>query len=1662
MAIHPLDTSNHIRSTYLRYLKTIKPFQDDWYRQAFAEAIEEPELLVKGPLLEISLPYKKSKSIKDLVDDGLLSHEFAKLNSPELPYTRELYNHQVNAIRKALNSRNLIVATGTGSGKTEAFLIPILNYLFQEQEKGTLSKPGVRAMLLYPMNALANDQMKRLRRLLKNYPAITFGRYVGETEQSAKAARQAFENTYPEEAKLGVNHELLSREEMQEKPPHILLTNYAMLEYLLLRPADHTLFDGPTGSHWHFIVLDEAHVYDGANATEMAMLLRRLEDRVVQDKLGRLQGIATSATLGRGKEDFPAVAQFATNLFNIPFLWDADNPDYRDVVDADRIPLSTLPNPLWTGTPALYRDLVQALENRPENTSGFQKYVSTFEMVFKKHGFSARLAEARLEAGKEPDAAIQRYLYELFSYDENVQNVLKQLEAKHSCQLTLLAEDVFGKQTYATQALIDLVALAVFARADKESMPLMPARYHLFARALEGAFVCLNEEAHKKLPPNQQQRLFLRRHKFCPHCHSRVFELATCTRCGTPYLIGEETSEIHLRENNPAFKTVPNRYYLTQNSVMYDALAAQKTNYYTIEQQVHEQDEDAIISDPDVTPDALKDNIGLEENLLCSCCGLIQPAGTRQCTCTTGQMVKVNKVDIGHSQTLRRCVSCSTRSSKGVVYRFLTGQDAPVSVLAEALYQHIPPSKAKNSASLPGQGRKMLNFTDSRQNAAFFAPFLVRTHDRNLRRRMIISTMQQDPDAPKGQLRLNDLLDRLSFQVKQAELFVDDLSLTDFEKRMAIWLMQEFSPLDRRLSLEGLGLLYFDPVVSGQWQPPDFLKSEPWNLDAEEGRNLIRVLLNTLRYQGAISYLLGDKIDMVSDEAFAPRQKEFFVRLDKSDTKVGIFSWLPTAFGNGRKDYLLRVLERRAPKLTGEKADRAAEELLRNLWQYLTDSTSPWSKLLAIKTLPRNGGSAFVVSHTAWCVVATLDNSHKGWMICDRCLNITRTGVEEVCPTYGCIGHLQPLSIRSSWIADNLYRESYLKNQPIVLTAQEHTAQWTAKEAANVQNKFIQGDINVLSCSTTFELGVDVGDLQAVVMRNVPPTTANYIQRAGRAGRRTDSAAFILTYAQRRSHDLNYYNQPETMVSGKIKPPVATLTNEKVIRRHLHSVVFAAFFRWAKDSKFKNVGEFFLPDLGETGPNLLQKYINTRPANILESLNRVIPSPELRKALGVSDWSWYLELTNPQSDESKVLDLAIWDLQSEVEELTRLKREAKERDDAKSLKEAIRLDSIINQIKGQELLGFLGARNILPKYGFPTDVVPLLTHHLAIDMARKIELDRDLRMAISEFAPGSEVVAGGRIWRSQGVRLMPNKKWEEIHYAVCDKCKRFYWGYSEIEVPPVCKTCGESFSNDAQGIFIIPKQGFVASDNTTSPGEDAPQKTYASRVYFTDYRSPQTKELEELRLDIVDGLSSGSVQVYAGHSPHGWMALVNDGLGRGFRICNSCGWAEANSFKSGIKKGSKHVNPFTLKECGGHTDSYDLGHRYMTDILEIGMDGFFASSPYQPTMLSTLYALMEGASEVLGIRRDDIDGTIFYREYGKPAHFILYDTVPGGAGHVARILKKLPDVFHAALGKMEQCDCGLETSCYSCLRNYRNQYFHDELQRGLAIQFLEMVLGKSS
>lgn len=1649
--LHPLQTTDNLRAAYERYLKTIYPFQDEALRERFGERLAEDRRLITGPLLEASPPYETGRTIGTLVDAGELSPGFRRLcaTTTRLPLDRPLYAHQEKAIANVTGAgRNLVVATGTGSGKTESFLIPIIDYLLREEEAGTLAQPGVRALLLYPMNALANDQLQRLRELLEGYPAITYGRYTGETDETPDKALTHF---HAREHREPPPNELISREAMRAAPPHILLTNYAMLEYLLLRPLDTELFDGPTGGHWRFIVADEAHVYDGATGIEVGMLLRRLRDRVMRGGRG-LRCIATSATLGRGAADFPAAAQFAGALFDESF-------EARDVVAADRKLAEALGQTWGDGSAALYA----ALAALPPDAT-------TEQVADAAAGTAAPAAIVAAARGRADGPAA---LYELLRGDGR----LRHLQARLADGPRLLAEvagPLFGDlpADEARDAAVQLVDLAVRARPNDDDLPLLPARYHVFARALEGAFACLHDERHDDGGP----RLFLDRHEECPACGSAVFELATCARCGVAYVVGvlDEPDEASIGPTDE-------RVYRLRPLAGDMAVGSGKRAYFILENEVTEANEDDL-AEAEGAAEAVGDSPWPKWSLCLTCGTIVEGDRPLPCACGDGTKRIVCRADFGDDGPERMvCGKCRTRS-QGIVYRLLTGRDAPVSVLATQLYSQLPPAPSDEVVSaLPGQGRKLLIFADSRQDAAFMAPYLERTANNILYRRLILQMMLEDPDARTGELRIESLSNILQNRVRDMGVFAEGADSYVRRVEALKWLTRELTNAAQTQSLEGLGMVRFRFARPAGIPPPQRLLESPWNLSPDEAWELLELLLDTVRWRGGVCFPDGVNAD---DDFFIPRNREYYLSRQLSEGRrpapYVVQGWLPRRGANTRTDVLEKLLRRVAPEMSAAERRAAAMRALDGLWTYL--DSKPWEPVWYKKNKPGEG-TLYQIKADRWEWTAVGDGETV-WR-CSHCRHIAPRSLRDICPVYGCEGTLEPVSAADLRGANQHYRHLYRHLTPAFMNVEEHTAQWTPKAAADIQRDFIAGKVNVLSCSTTFELGVDVGSLNAVLMRNVPPTTANYVQRAGRAGRRSHTAAFVLTFAQHRSHDLAYYRDPARMIGGRVPPPVIIIRNPEIVRRHMASVLIAAFLRryadelgrFADRSELK-VGAFFMPEGDKpSGPELLTQYVDERPSAVRDALLRIVP-PSLHAELRLDDWGWLDEVTNAEG--TGAMDVAAAMIREDIELFHKLGTEASAMETSQGAGRARYYYGVENTIRERDLLNEFGRRGVLPKYGFPVDVVPMATDHIdkkQADVAGKVELERDLRLAISEFAPGSRIVAAKTVWTGGGLLRQPRRELEEVSFGVCKACGRF--NRKKGGEADICDGCKKPLvsARGLSGTLVKPEFGFVAQpmDRPSRPGETRPPRSYSSQVYFDSRNRPENAPDDDdyhwPEFRSVDGLNDPRARIEARYSRYGELIVLNHGpRGQGFEICRTCGFGRPAAEGQTKGKGksareNKHKNPRTGRECrGDYLTRLHLGHDFMTDVLELQVLGPLAvpdaADAEKSVWWSVLYALIEGASTALEIRRNDLNGTLYHHSWGEPPRLVLYDDVPGGAGHVHRVVDALPTVFAAALDRVESCSCGEETACHECLWNYHNQTWHAQLSRGRAAELLRSALGR--
>ena len=344
---------------------------------------------------------------------------------------------------------------------------------------------------LYPLNALANDQMRRLRAILASFADVSFGRYVGDTERDARRALETYQVAI--QGRDPLPNEILSRHEMQARPPHILITNYSMLEYLLLRPSDSPFFDGPTRRFWRAFVLDEAHVYDGADGTEVAMLLRRLKDRVADSEPGRIRCIATSATLGGGEQDYPALAEFGGSLFGEPF-------EATDIIGPRVRQLAAGGGRVRAPAPALPRRRHRDRDRHAEGAGGPRPPARCGGAAPGRRRARRGRDPARRRPARPARARRARHL----------PPEPARATARSCCPRRPRPPSATRPPPTTSWRSWNC---AVQARENDMDSPLVPARYHFFLRGLEGAYVCLHPEH-----PAARARLFLEPHDACPAC----------------------------------------------------------------------------------------------------------------------------------------------------------------------------------------------------------------------------------------------------------------------------------------------------------------------------------------------------------------------------------------------------------------------------------------------------------------------------------------------------------------------------------------------------------------------------------------------------------------------------------------------------------------------------------------------------------------------------------------------------------------------------------------------------------------------------------------------------------------------------------------------------------------------------------------------------------------------------------------------------------------------------------------------------------------------------------------------------------------------------------------------------------------------------------------
>jgi len=1616
---NPITLGRTLEETLRRYLQASLPVSLKYprLREQITAALREKDRLVKGPFVEALTDFVKASSLKDLAasNSPLLHEDFSRLPADE--FERPLHQHQSQALRAVIGEQqNVIMATGTGSGKTECFLYPILDSLLKEPD---MTQPGVRALLIYPLNALANDQLyKRIVPLFVERfqeKGIRVGRYTGLTRkgitrQNAEAEVLASDPYFRERPPHGLGWNsvplnwLLTREEMLRQPPHILITNYAMLEHLLLFPKNAPLF---RHEMLRYLVLDEVHTYSGAQATEVAFLLRKLRRRL-NLSADIIRCIGTSASFPAQADVDKDILKFASDLFGAPFkhVVRGKKQEHRLI----REPVANtfkLPALVWAS-------LGKVVSQIPED--------DTHAVARWNQG----VAEQEIDDGQRQqltvpsDSELGNGLAQAFSSSTELRNASTRLSSGQILRFTDLAKALFGDNTEAESALAGLVSIGIRARVLPHEFSLLPARYHFFTNGIDNVTLRLSAETPDGFSEARIGSVF-------EDDGNKLYRLLVCRKCGQPYIEGFVSGET-LLSHKPETGRAERQVFLLGERIV----------------NVEDED-DGVESDAQAAEAPWEIN---PEN------GKTFPA--------SGPKVRLARVPIqpdpDGNRYVRKCLCCggTAGTDAEVVTGFHPGDFMLSAVVTDTLYQNLLPRPTREPS--PGEGRRLLVFSDNRQDAGQFAHSLQRTSQEILLRWAIMRVFRDG----SGKQTLPSLRDNISALLSQAISFFDEAGqvydvAADFENFLCGKTAAEFClPTGRRNSLEALGLVRVSYDATRLNQASQLMSTV---LPAElrpHAIALLEVLLETVRRARCINAPPNVSLAAahIWGEDFIHNNLRFQLQGAAPNIRYG---WLAHIRPGGsvqhnRRSYYL------AEQLNLPKWD----SIMRTAFEALQTS-----QLI----LPAPGGGFVVDIRRLVFTDGRASKLHR----CKSCGWRQFSNISNKCAAFRCHGELDniPDEERRKEEEASHYFRLYLgvDGEYIGKVVREHTAAINNRIREELERQFKTGKVTVLSCSTTMELGVDIGELEAVVCRNVPPGIQNYQQRTGRAGRRAQAAPVSVTVAQNRNYDQAEYRHADKYLARQPKAPFVHLTNERLFRRHQFSVLLGGLLlhRGIADSQSGSpslatfFGDEFTEDKQKEFFADAWSYFKTNEgkAKLQEALDLANGLPS---SLACTDAEL---LTGQNGFMDGLRECCDWYgerwryYHSRFMATAGVVAQARENRFWAYQLEKWQEQLLINQFPR---LGFL------PTYSFPVDSVQLevLTGDRANQNERPWEKDiqllRDARLGVSEYAPGSQVIANGRVWESYGIGEYPKHFMPTRYYRECPNCRHVQTENGRDDFSAGCQVCGHPILPAQIRAFIEPKS-FVTSSaepNGKDPG-------------LTRLRPPPAQEAR--LLSAAPDASFTTMPTNVPNTAWAWqdakdgrMFVVNKGRGFGFLRC-LCGFAQIlrqPPANAGKLQGPTHKSPYN-QDCSLNLWHHeDLAHEFHTDVLQIRIDQPVPLPAnlrpeeidgWRDSFIRTLVeAVRLGAVDLLGINQRELCGTARSRIFGYP-EVVLYDSVAGGAGYCQMVISRhsMRNLLEKALGVL-RCRDGCSHSCRTCLQGYENQLYWEKLNRKPVLAWLERVL----
>ncbi len=1667
LQLDALQAHSDVRDRVVELATSYRPLRDRHLLELCQRAWQGDETSggVVGRLwVECLFPSKSNGTTLDaLAESGVFHGRLLQLldNPAAHPRKRELYTHQEEAVRAAFGGvpgalpgerPAIVVTAGTGAGKTESFLLPVLNDLFLHPRQP--GEAGIRALLLYPMNALVNDQIDRLHTWLRSQPdgpaPVTFLHFTSETPENRNALKwSSLANETPTACRL------LMREQGRDTPPDILVTNYSMLEYMLCRPQDAPFF----GSALRSVVLDEAHLYSGTLAADICMLLRRVLLRCGVDANSVLQ-IATSATLGGTTKQ---LQEFTGKLFSkraelvCTIAGEANRRDLPAATTTSQVRATEV-------SAAALEPLVFVNANSAQLQSDAEGIAAVLDCA-------GSLVSASTLAQEHHETMPARLLHTLLSRSELVHRLddfFWTQRTQHNqtvLPLQKIAAHLFPADDTqdAGRATTALLQMCARARENYHALPLIPHKLHLQVRAPGHFSVCVNPsctgdqarcvEGAGLLIPDLAD--------VCPACEGATLTLALCGRCNEWMLAGVLSGEtLRLRS----------RWLNTHNT----ETTADKHNVFVKP------------SRDEVTADLTLD------------------LDTRS--------ISSSKTRSAHLTRCRVCPNCEGEQDRFEPMRLPDTLVVPA--VAESVLAAMPPqSQSLLRSMLPAGGRQLLAFSDSRRQAARLGPHLTYQHELLLGRVVMARLLAEEPDIVGLQKAIAELENTSSAlpSAVQAAVSADltakrkELASTQTGRSMAAWaermrdrteLAQFFArscagkqttvPKDdhetwpmrwhgfweanknavrastdvllgreflfhRAHSMETLGLaeVVYPGLETCILPPFDRLRREEQDRLEPVWPDLLASLCDLLRDLGFITFNESPKNDQPGDTDILRFPIGRWFSFDGTGYGVEPL-WKPGSTGNVRTRFLKSILERlgiEEPRLS-KLLPLTLSAVFNSLMAGARANRLPF---LQQKSVPVRSGAADVLR---------FDFAKLYLRRPPHLFRSAVTGAVWPRAVFGLAPGEKPQSTLVTVTHKELDSDPALRRERLEflgssesdmgLWAEEHSAQLKPEENRRLQDLFRKGARNLLSATTTLEVGIDIGGLSGVLLANVPPGRANYQQRSGRAGRRNDGSTMVALFARAVGYEQAVFRDFGEMYSRALRPPKIFLERERFSRLHFQAFLLGEFFRALFPSRPVGAMEAF----GKMGWFCRSTKL---PIGFPQSSAKEDPGEYTGLPMPRPDW-WggdqrglhqhFVDFllfceANPETalvNARKLLE----DTPLQAGELRLLIAEARarftgvihpwvaaydylvgawERGKADGADKAM-LNAIAHQASELHritVIEELATLRFLPRYGFPIGLQAL---RLPSDPYYRretdiVKLQRDGTMALNEYVPGSRLLAGGRIYHSRGLvrSFEPQGGGFGVkHYRFrCVQGHVFYDTRSELKE---CRICDAPTERPLGTSTIIPRFGYLCAawDPPSWSGDPTRVGEVESIADLDMIRQPNSVNIEDF---------GGNTRLQAHFCEGARLFAANAGsTGLGFAICTRCGYA-TREHKLGqalvnLPPGFEHHAPLwsekatatCWKNGEGVLRNQSLGAETSTDVLQI--DVLTALSPFQKgeeahKITTTLsHALRLSGAMLLEVDARELSartvsiGTSSGAVYG--AH--IFDTAAGGSGHTQSLLEE--------------------------------------------------------